>query len=205
MISPFRMAPPEGADLIGGCRRGRSETHQPHPRRAAASRGEYSGRRRPFAPAISRRRPEPAAFDGSPPGLLPGKRAAISRPYDVAGNRCVRRWHSDDTARRTRDARPYGENRWPGGNVGADAHIGPSRVSGLNSRGGICALAVFPRPPAGNFSPQKSSQNAPGAAAPGLPWAPRRASQGEALPKLLRSTGLSRPILPAPSRLRAGQ
>ena len=44
--------------------------------------------------------------------------------------------------------------------------------SSLSSRGGVCALAVFPRPPAGNFSPQKSSQNAPGAAAPGPPWGP---------------------------------
>ena len=27
---------------------------------------------------------------------------------------------------RTRDASPYGEDWWPGGNVGADAYIGPN-------------------------------------------------------------------------------
>ena len=60
-------------------------------------------------------------------------------------------------------------------------------------------------PPAGDFSPRKSPQNAPGAAAPGPRLAPRRASPGEALRKQLLSTGLSRPLPPTPSRLRAGQ
>ena len=39
--------------------------------------------------------------------------------------------------------------------------------SGLSSWGGVCTLAVFLQPPAGDFSPRKSPQNAPGAAAPG--------------------------------------
>ena len=53
--------------------------------------------------AISR--PELAAFGGSPPGSRSGKRAAISRPYDVAGSWCVRQRPSGIAAMRARDAR----------------------------------------------------------------------------------------------------
>ena len=60
-------------------------------------------------------------------------------------------------------------------------------------------------PPAGDFSPRKSPQNAPGAAAPGPPWVPRRASSEAALRRQLRSTRMSRPVPRTPSLLRAGQ
>ena len=53
--------------------------------------------------AISR--PELAAFGGSPPGSRSGKRAVISRPYDVAGSWCVRQRPSGIAAMRARDAR----------------------------------------------------------------------------------------------------
>ena len=56
----------------------------------------------------------------------------------------------------------------------------------------------------GLFTAEKSPKRA-GAAAPGPPWGPRHASPEEAMPRPLRSIGLSRPVLPAPSRLRAGQ
>ena len=60
-------------------------------------------------------------------------------------------------------------------------------------------------PPAGNFSPQKSSQNAPGCGPRTPIGPPRRASPEAASRRQPRSTGPSRPIPPAPSRLRAGQ
>ena len=55
--------------------------------------------------------------------------------------------------------------------VGADAFIGPNPPqAGLFGESAQVPQACLP--PAGNFSPQKSSQNAPGAAAPGPPWGP---------------------------------
>ena len=60
-------------------------------------------------------------------------------------------------------------------------------------------------PPAGDFSPRKSPQNGSGGCGPRTRLALRRASSGEALRKQLLSTGLSRPLPPTPSRLRAGQ
>ena len=73
------------------------------------------------------------------------------------------------TAQRKRaaDSRPY-ENRRVR-SVGADAFIGPNPPQAGLFDGSVLATRPY-LPPAGNFSPQKSSQNAPGAAAPGLPW-----------------------------------
>ena len=56
--------------------------------------------------------------------------------------------------------------------VGADAYIGPNPPqAGPFDESAQAARARLP--PAGDFSPQKSSQNAPGAAAPGPPFRPR--------------------------------
>ena len=48
--------------------------------------------------------------------------------------------------KRTRDARPYGGDGWPGGNVGADAFIGPCRFSGLSWRVRWYDMAVCTAP-----------------------------------------------------------
>ena len=53
----------------------------------------------------------------------------------------------------------------------ADARCAPLRWNRSPDAFGGGAPAALPcLPPAGDFSPQKSPQNAPGAAAPGLPW-----------------------------------
>ena len=98
------------------------------------------------------------------------------------------KYQSDTAAaKRTRDARPYG------------GIAAPIRSAKAYWR---CWFVCLRR---GTFRAVRSSQNAPGAAAPDPFGAVRRTSQGEASPRPLRSTGPSRPILPAPSRLRAGQ
>ena len=78
-------------------------------------------------------------------------------------------------------------------------------VSGLSSRGGGCAPSVFPGLRRGTFHRRKVPKTRRGLRPPVPFGAVRRASPEKASPGLLRSTRPSRPILPAPSRLRAGQ
>ena len=149
----------------------------------AGRRGRWSG-----LPLSLGGPPRQAA--AQPPRSLHLPQAALPcgphRPAPATGW-SVRRGRSDGAAKRTRDARPYG------------GIAAPIRSAKAYWR---CWFVCLRR---GTFRAVRSSQNAPGAAAPDPFGAVRRTSQGEASPRPLRSTGPSRSILPAPSRLRAGQ
>ena len=135
--------------------------------------------------------------------------AAISRPYGAPAANVPIRIFAVDIAHcaseRLRDQRASVErirNRFPRRGrclhrpepaAGGSVRRKRSGTAGLSASGGEL------------FTAEKFPKRAGGLRPPVPRGAPRRASQEAASRKPLRSTGPSRPILPAPSRLRAGQ
>ena len=107
------------------------------------------------------------------------RRAADSRPYGGVAACCVYRKCSGNAGKRV-----HGSLRLP--------QALKRRQSGTASGGAL-------------FTAEKCRKRAGGCGPRSPVGGPRRASQEKASPRPLRSTWPSRPILPPPSRLRAGQ
>ena len=106
--------------------------------------------------------------------------------------------------RRRRRGAPLRRGWRSDGTVGADAFIGPHppQASLFDDSTQATRLGCLRR---GTFHRRKVPKMRRGLRPPVPRGAARRASPEGALHRQLRSSGSSRPILPAPSRLRAGQ